>query len=607
MSINKVLLVSGSANFSTRDVWDGYRIGLQVAGVEVLPYPTFSMLKVLSTDTVCSEIIGTALDVNNRIDCVIFIDGLYFRRERSRVPMSIKRAGIPTVLIATDDPYELMGPVSELYHYRFSNEITCAEDGDFYLPTATVPTPELSPAEQQPYDLSFVGTVFDDRLPFLVEIAEHCEQESLRMLVAGKFVSDTAEFQKFDNVELRSRTIDAVEKWQIYSQSKVTLNLFRESEQPAESPSPRVFEVTAFGQCGLLTGPVRSEVKSIFGDNVYHFDDIASAKEGLQSALASSESRFEKVSRAKEITYSAHLYHHRAEQLMETLREVREQVLEHYDQDDRLAWIIGYGRSGSTWLAEMLGDLPRIKRWHEPYFGRIFRHLTDRPEEAERPASFFSSRYQHTLAEGAREFFFKIVAERFPTYGQHALFVKEVNTPELYPWIRSLFPGGKLVFLARDPFDTLDSYLDLQRPGSWNPEFGSAEQSTALLRVERTCEHIRSSAMAAIQTFEAFPETQRLRINYEDMLTNPVPALIACGDLVSIEVKRGVAREVADFRAFNQLQSTGPGQFRRKGKAGVWKESPYFTPEVIEIAQRILGPVRTRLGYSISDDETISS
>lgn len=123
MAVSRILHVSGSANFSTRDVWDGYRIGLEMCGIPVIPYPAFSFLKVLSPEAVCNDIIGTALDVSNGIDCVVFVDGLYFRGKRGRVPSSIRKAGVPTVLIGTDDPYEQIGNADSFYTYRFTNEI----------------------------------------------------------------------------------------------------------------------------------------------------------------------------------------------------------------------------------------------------------------------------------------------------------------------------------------------------------------------------------------------------------------------------------------------------------------------------------------------------
>ena len=285
MSASKILLVSGSANFSTRDVWDGYRVALQQLGVAVIPYPTFSFLKVLSSDTVSSDILGTAIDLKHGIDCVVFIDGLYFRGDRARIPLSIRKAGIPTVLIATDDPYESIPNVEGLYTYRFTNEIRCAGKNFEYLPTATLPQPVIPRIESPTYDLSFVGTVFADRLPLLVAIADHCETKGRRFLIAGKLLDGCETLLGRTFTEVRSRSIDESEKLEIYTDSRVVLNVFRESEQRADSPSPRVFEVTGLGHAQLLTGPHRSELRKIFGDNVRYFDDIDSAIQEFESAL----------------------------------------------------------------------------------------------------------------------------------------------------------------------------------------------------------------------------------------------------------------------------------------------------------------------------------
>lgn len=597
MAVANVLLVSGSANFSTRDVWDGYRHALEACGVRVIPYPTFSFLKVLSTDSVCSDVIGTALDVANGIDCVIFVDGLFFRGKRARVPQSIRRAGIATVLIATDDPYEGLENVESLYTYRFTNEIRCADEEVLYLPTATLPLPDVPRVQQPRYDVSFLGTVFEDRLPLLLQIAEFCEQEQRRFLVAGNIIGGAAPFQPFTLTEVREQTVDTIEKWEIYSQSRLTLNLFRATEEPADSPSPRVFEVTAFGQAALLTGPRRAEVTRIYGDSVYDFDDEESALAAIRSALADEPDRVHRVERAREITWRDHLYEHRAAKLIAQLRDDEHQRSVGGTSEDRIAWIIGCGRTGSTWLAEMLGDLPKIRRWHEPYFGRFLRHVHERPEDLERPSSFFSKRHQTVWLEGIRELFFRMVHDRYPQFGRHGLVIKEVNTPELYGWLRALFPAGRLILLTRDPFDTLDSYLDLQKPGSWNERFGDSAAPLSEANVRRTAEHIRTSTTLALDAFDAFPVEQRLCVSYEDLLTNPVPRLLACGELISVDVDRERAAEVVEMHRFENYEKTGTLQFRRKGQAGAWRASENFTPEVREIAEEVLGTLRARSGY----------
>lgn len=597
MAISNVLLVSGSANFSTRDVWDGYRHALEAAGVNVIPYPTFSFLKVLSPDAVCNDIIGTALDIENRINCVIFVDGLHFRGRRTRVPLSIRRAGIPTVLIATDDPYEPIPAAESLYTWRFTNEIRSAGNGVTYLPTATLPLPEVPPAENPEWDISFLGSVFKDRMPLLKAIAGWCEEHQKRFLIAGKFLDGTEAFEDFVCTDIRSRTIETIEKWEIYSQSRVTLNLFRETDCPADSPSPRVFEVTAFGQAALLTGPRRSEVTRLFGDSVYHFDDEATAIESLQTALADESDRRTRVANARRITLDGHLYEHRAAELVTELRAAAPQASPDLVAEDRIAWIIGCGRTGSTWLAEMLGDLPKIRRWHEPYFGRFLKHVNDRPQELDRKSSFYARRHQSVWLDGLRQMFFRMVRDRYPQFGRHSLVVKEVNTPELYGWLRALFPTGRMILLVRDPFDVLDSYLDLQKPGSWNTQFGDQSAPLSEANVQRTSEHIRSTTTLALAAFEEFPLEQRLKVSYEELLEDPVPHLVECSQLVGVETSPDAAAAVADRHAFARYRQTGELKFRRQGKAGGWRDSSNFNDDVRRIAQQVLGPLRGRLGY----------
>ncbi len=600
MAFANILLVSGSANFSTRDVWDGYRVALESQGVRVIPYPTFSFLKVLSVDAICNDILGTALDIDNRIDAVVFIDGLYFRGPRSRVPASLRRAGMVTVLIATDDPYEAIPNLESLYTYRFTNEIHCAIDGAIYLPTATLPLPEVPRATHPRYDVSFLGTVFEDRLPMITEIARWCEREGRRFLLAGKLPGGTEIFNDFACTEIRPRTIDTVEKLEIYLQSRITINLFRKSETPADSPNPRIFEVTAFGHAALVSGPRRHEVTEEYGDSIYHFDDNpVSLLTVINEALSDDPARMAKVEQSRKITLKRNLYDHRAKSLIAEVRAAEGEQSELPADEARLAWIIGCGRTGSTWLAEMLGDLPRIRRWHEPYFGRFFQHVNERPEERDRRASFFVKRHETIWIDGLRAMFFKMVFERFPQFGRHCLVVKEVNTPECYPWLQRVFPQARLILLQRDPFDVLDSFLDLQKPGSWNKTFGDPQNELMAAKVRQTASHIRSTMLASLQTYETFPLEQRLCLSYEQLLSDPVPALQACASLLSLKIDFEAYQKVVANHQFDRYEKehTGPLKFRRHGQAGVWKNSANFDSEVLEIAHEVLGPLRTRLGY----------
>jgi hypothetical protein len=42
---------------------------------------------------------------------------------------------------------------------------------------------------------------------------------------------------------------------------------------------------------------------------------------------------------------------------------------------ERLIWIFGSARTGSTWLGAMMADLEGHAWWHEPMVGYLFGHL----------------------------------------------------------------------------------------------------------------------------------------------------------------------------------------------------------------------------------------
>ena len=597
MGLSNTLVVSGAARFSTRDVWEGYCDALAGLGVNVVPYPTFSMLKLLSADLVCADILGKALNVENQIDSVVFTDGLWFKGARGHVPRSIRQAGVPTILIATDDPYESLPNAEALYTHIFSNEISCAESPSSYLATATLPPPQIERIADPKFHLSFVGTVLKDRLDLLLGLAQFCEEQRYSFLIAGKFPAGMDAFRDFRFTTLRSETASDTDKWQIYADSRVVLNVFRSAPDGTASPNPRVFEVTALGHGALLTGKPRSEVTRLFGESVYEFTDAESACFQLQGALENNEERRQRVEQAQQITLQGHLYQHRAADLLNVLHDREAEQPDASPFEDRIAWLTGCGRTGSTWLSEMLGEISGIRRWHEPYFGRFLKHVHDRPADRERSTSFFASEFDHVWVDGLRDLFHRMVKERYPRIGEHSLIVKEVNTPELFDWVLPLFRSSRMILLIRDPFDILDSYVSLQKSGSWNSQFGEAAEGSIASRAERSATHISDTLWHAYRVFDRFPDEQKLLVRYEDLLANPAPVLIACGKLVGQAVNEEQAQAAAETHRFDKYERTGDLEFRRFGRAGSWQVSGNFTDEIAALAERFLGPLRVRLGY----------
>jgi hypothetical protein len=580
---------------------------------------------------------------------------MYFQGDRAWVPESIRRAGKPTILIATDDPYDPISRADVLYTFRFTNEIHAATHGASYLPTATELPPPTEPSAGPEYDLAFIGTLFEDRWPWIAPLARHCQERQLRMFIAGNMRVNVEELEQLPFVTVRRETIRPAEKWSVYARSRVVLNLFRRpvasrpdaEPEPADgptatelcvaSPNPRVFEVTAAGGPALLSGPRRSEVTRIFGQSVYQFDDLPELFQQLDRALTDEAQRAVCVEQARRITVSAHLYEHRARDLMDRLQDrllaihrlpslgpladsaapadadcaarsvsiaapSPEPASVGIDAwvagfpEERLGWIFGCGRTGSTWLAEMLDDVDGLRSWNEPYFGRVVRQLEDRPDDRRRPSAFFYDGYYSTWRAGLRRLFFEMLLQRYPEYGHDAVIVKEINAPEICPLLRLLFPGSRYILLLRDPWDVLDSYIDMHKPGSWSRL--QWESPPDELSVRRVAEHIRSSFTAAQEGFERFPASQRLQLRYEELLRDPAAGLAACAALVGVEASPSRLGRIVDKHRFERHQETGELAFRRYGRAGVWQTSANFAEDhVTRVAHEILGPVRVRLGY----------
>src|SRR5579871_2410878 len=150
-------------------------------------------------------------------------------------------------------------------------------------------------------------------------------------------------------------------------------------------------------------------------------------------------------------------------------RRLQKRPIMDYD----LCWILGSGRSGSTWLLDMLSLLPGVKELFEPYFGAVYYYHARYPSELlDRKESFFSNDYRHLWAPAMGKYFLDVLNKRLEGETRVRCYIlKEINASYLGPFFADTFPRSRLLLLLRDPYDIFDSMLDMQRPGAWNVEF----------------------------------------------------------------------------------------------------------------------------------------
>jgi hypothetical protein len=285
---------------------------------------------------------------------------------------------------------------------------------------------------------------------------------------------------------------------------------------------------------------------------------------------------------------------------------------------DRLSWIFGSSRSGSTWLLRMLAELPGAAAIDDPHIGH---HLgtwrpislawaaaekppdltTLRAIKREKPSYFFNDRYEHAWRPALRaliEARFTAEAEEQRGRNRRATFVKEPGSQAI-DLLLSLFPSSNLIWLLRDGRDVVDSWIDAYQRDSWAIDEGAfaAERDGRLdlVRWQASVWSHRTEAVGA--AYEHHDPNRRILIRYEDLLDDPVRELHRICSVVGIDAGDTRLREIEQAHRFSELprRERGSGHEQRAAQPGGWRSN--LTPEERAAMERIMGPQLERVGY----------
>lgn len=289
------------------------------------------------------------------------------------------------------------------------------------------------------------------------------------------------------------------------------------------------------------------------------------------------------------------------------------------DNEERLTWIFGSSRSGSTWLLRMLSDFDGVVPIDDPHLGHhlgVWRPIPlawaaaeEPPTElttlldlkAEEPGYFFAERYRDSWWEPLRA----LIASRFEAQAAGALgngagppsFVVKEPGSHAAPLLAELFPDSKLVFLLRDGRDVVDSWLDGYRQGAWAIPGGafpvSKEGRLPLIRWLSAVWVYRSRAVR--RAYETRPEANRLLIRYEALRERTVETLEKVCAVLGFDPAK--AAEVADRHSFERVprRARGPRRAVRAASPGSWQEN--LSPAEQRAMHEALGGALEEFGY----------
>ena len=249
-------------------------------------------------------------------------------------------------------------------------------------------------------------------------------------------------------------------------------------------------------------------------------------------------------------------------------------------------YVVGYPRSGNTWLCYLLAYT-------------LNSEYDDRDDPGVHPRSGSQRRY---------------VKGGLAHTSYQSRLGRVLKTHALDP---SSHDGEPVVYLVRDGRDALVSYYFYQqRPERqatlWALKSGRVALVLRRLGVDKWTQNATRSSFSGFvhkyaPDWACHTRTWLARdliavVRYEDLCTNPMAALNDLLDRLDAQVNPDIVQRGIDLFSFRQLSGRQAGQehresFFRKGTSGDWKN--HFDEEITARFYETTGDLVTRLGYEI--------
>ncbi|HVF01250.1 MAG TPA: sulfotransferase, partial [Rubrobacteraceae bacterium] len=271
---------------------------------------------------------------------------------------------------------------------------------------------------------------------------------------------------------------------------------------------------------------------------------------------------------------------------------------------ENIVWIFGSGRTGSTWLSAMMGEIKGQTVWREPLVGTLFGQLyyVRAGHRIGKQGKHFilGGGYRETWLGPMRDLVLGGATARFPEVVDEGgyLVIKEPNGSIGAPLLMEALPESRMILLVRDPRDVVASNLDAHKKGSWHyenrnkndrkPEVSPNKGPDAYAK-KRARLYMRDVGNAKL----AYEEHQghKVLVRYEELRADTFNTMRRLYATLDIPVdERALARAV-EKHSWEEIseEQTGEGKFYRKAAPGGWRED--LTPRQARIVEQITAPL----------------
>lgn len=276
-------------------------------------------------------------------------------------------------------------------------------------------------------------------------------------------------------------------------------------------------------------------------------------------------------------------------------------------QAENVVWIFGTGRSGSTWLMRMMGELEQHSHWSEPFLGELFGRFYNEARKDQLPSRNFilGEPFRKNWLRSIRGFVLEGARVRYPKLtSQHYLVIKEPTQGAFL--LAEALPESRVIFLVRDLRDVVASHLDAARKESWlhqvvgNPGQGQVGEAVAIIElldegqpdlfVKRATENLMRNMMGAKRAYETHRGPKAL-VRYEDLCSNTLGTMRRLYRELGLYVGEEQLTRAVEKHSWENIpaEQKGEGKFYRKATPGSWQRD--LTPRQIEIVEKVAAPI----------------
>jgi hypothetical protein len=285
----------------------------------------------------------------------------------------------------------------------------------------------------------------------------------------------------------------------------------------------------------------------------------------------------------------------------------------------RLVWMLGSPRTGTTWLLNLLRAQDEIVGIDEPIIGMhlglfapdlflkpawTYEGKLKRINEARATSDdyVFAQRYEESWRPQLRELILSRFAAQLDDLdpgGDAWCAIKEPNGSQAADILMQTLPASRLLWVLRDGRDVVDSEVDAASKGSWLTAYGGDVDWTAEQRLDFVRERAyrwtwRQEIVGA--AYDAHPSELRLRISYEDLLSDTEAGLREIFGWLGV-TPRDDLPALIEKMSFDAVPEgdRGTGKFVRSASPGAWKDN--LTPDEQRVLDEVCGEQLRALGY----------